>query len=289
MSTPQNQVTGNDDQEFMKFVTDTIAEQVAKQTGQQAPPQTTSIPLTLGGQTITFDSPEALSQAVQGLVSSLQNPQPQPQVPQYVQPQVPQAPANEVTGKDDFDLNTFITKMQADPREGLKYANRDIFGVEDPAAALKDAQATKTKLDQVEKILTMYQFRDNHPEFQGSPQVAQTLESVMQQNGFGLTPAGLEAAYAISIQRGLIPNFYAAQQQGQVAQGGQQSPYAQPQFTPPQFQGGTDPRFFNGGMNFAPPSVPRGGAGPDEANFERIADQMSLEQIEAVFDRFQQR
>ncbi len=306
MVTPQNpaanQVTGAED-DFSSFVRQAIQEEMAK--GQQVPnpgaAPSTQIPLTLNGQTVTFNSPEELSTAVSSLVQSLQT---QQQAPQYVAP-APQVA--EVTGKDDpFDVSTFVQKMTSNPLDAFDYADKYRFGVDNPSAAIKDAIASKAKLDDMSKVLTVYQFRDAHPEFQGSPQAGQVIEQVMQQGNYPLTTNGLEAAYALAITRGLLPNYYA--HQGQQGQAPQQSPFqpAQPQFqqnpyaqNQPQgqayqnfpqhnFQGGRDPRFFNGGANFAPPSVPRGGVGGNEPDFGSIAENLSTDQIEAVFSRFAQ-
>jgi hypothetical protein len=296
-----NQVSGNDD-EFTAFLRSAVAEEVAKSHGQQqqqAPAQT-GIPLTLNGQTVTFNSPEELSQAVAGLVQNLQAQQ------QQIVPQAPQVPQNEVAGNEpDFDINTFVTKMTTDPRDAFNYVDQARYGVANPAEAFKEALGAKKDLEEVKKVLTVYQFRDAHPEFPGGQQAGLVLQNIMNQNGLQLTPGGLEAAYALAIQNGQLPNYRAQAQGQQVNQMGQpqqnpyqqQNPYAQP-YGAPQFQGqrpfvpglpqgAADPRFYNGGANFAPPSVPRS-SGDLPADIFAQAENLNTAQIEAIFSKFQQ-
>jgi len=162
-----------------------------------------------------------------------------------------------------------------------------------------------TETELTKRSIAAYQFKENHPEFPGGKQHADTIDNVRQQMGLPYDLNGIEAAYHVAQQRGFLPNFTAQaqqtnflQQQAQALQSGQVQDMSQ---VNPYLNGPVDPRAWNGGFGQitantnpsnpyannpylqAPPSVNRNapynfGPGVDP-------EAMSIEQIEQVFQR----
>lgn len=293
-------VTGQED-DFLNFVRQTVAEQVAQAqapgTVQQNPPAQTPISVNLNGQTFQFSTQEDLNRALQNTFSQYNT-----ELAKLREAQSAPTPrGGEVTGSDDapaFDINTFVNKMTTNPVEAFDYVDEIRYGVKNPAEAVKAAIASKGKVDEINQALSVYRFRDAHPEF--NPQAAPVMQEIMK--AANLTPdfAGLEAAYALGVMKGVIqPLQLQAPQQGQFPQ---QAPG--PQFQtpnpagPPMFsqnpygsQGAqfNDPRMFNGGFNNGiPMAPPRPGRSEPVAlnDFGAMAESMTPEQIEAVFSKF---
>lgn len=290
-----NQVLGNDD-ELAAFLRQAVADEVAKNqgggTGNQppvvSPAGPTPIPVTLNGQTFQFNSPEELSTSLQGLVAEYNNRLAQAQ-------QAVPSPKNEVRGDDDpsFDVNKFVEKMTSNPLEAFDYADEHRYGVKNPSKAIKDALGAKDELEKIKQTLSVYQFRDAHPEVSGNPQAAQVISQIIQSQGLSQDARGLEAAYALGVVRGLLPHPSQFQQQQAPQQNQapqfqgsfQQNPYGAGPFQPPPFTG-VDPRQFNGGSALPPPRVGRGANDPVQ-DISAMAEDMSADQILALFNRLQ--
>ncbi len=274
--TPQgNQVAGNDD-DVMVLMRQVIAEELAKTQGQGAPPAATvqtpaPIPVTLNGQTFNFNSHEDLSKSIQTMVDS------------YNQKLADvQAPVKPIQGNEEptFTKEMFVEKMLENPLEALNYADKTRFGVANPAEAIRDAISSKQKLDELNKVISVYQFRDQHPEVGQNPQAVNVIAQIIKGQGLPETAQGLEAAYSIGVMRGMIPP---PPQMIQQFQGQPQNPYN----PAPSPYNGTDPRQFNGGYTFnAPPRINRGAQDPIPDINSQIED-MSMDQLLSTYNRLQ--
>src|SRR5579883_3037642 len=265
MSNPA--IPANDDAQFLEFVKSTIAEEVAKanaQDGIVTPPAQAAaspIPLTLNGQTYTFNSPEEISRAVQNLTAAYSEQIANLQAAQ----RQPVATGAEVTGKEEpsFDINKFVEKMTTNPVEAFDYVDRARYGVDNPTQAVKEALKSKEELAEIKRVLAVYQFKDNHPEFPANPQTANLLYGIMQNQNLPFDVSGLESAYGQAVLRGLLPHPALVAQQQQQAQNFQQQQtqsygqeFAGAPMSPPFLPAGVDPRVFNGGINQLPNSNP---------------------------------
>ena len=206
--------------------------------------------------------------------------------------------------------------MTKDPRQALSYGlNHLLFDGKSPDA-VADIRRTFDENEKVKQSLSAYQFKDAHPEFRANPQVVAQLDKLRSDMGLPFDYNGLEAAYLMGINRGVLPNF-PAQYQQELAQRTQQfmpqqqqippDPYAQ--YVPgyiPTAQGAPqtmDPRQFNGGMGYqppvqngrpqnnnpytqAPPGVPRGSNTGFGGTGSRVdPEDMTPEQIEAILNQ----
>jgi hypothetical protein len=273
---PQNNISGDD--ELSVQLRQIVNEELARTQGTPQQVAPAPIPLTVNGQTFHFNTPEELSAAVNNMTNAYNT---QLAAAQQHAAAVHTPAGQEVTGADEpaFDMTRFVETLTKDPRQAFDYVDQYRYGVKNPSEVVKNALTTRSELDEIKKVLSVYQFKDNHPEFVGTPQVAAVIDQVRQAHGLGFDSTGLEAAYAIAIQRGQIPNPYAQQQQMLQQQQQQQNPYAQPQQQNPYAQYGQRPMA-------PPPSVPRGGY-EQSPQFEQLAESMTPEQIEAVFSRLQ--
>lgn len=298
--TPGQQVTGNEADEFQAFVRQAIQEEIAKGTQPgtqvQATPTPQPISVNLNGQTFQFQNQEELNRALTNTFSAYNT-----ELANLRNSQVADRGA-EVTGTEEapkFSMDTFVQKMQANPVEAFDYVDQIRYGFDNPVEAVKSAITARSELADLQRVMAVYQFKDAHPEYEGNPQTANTMYQIMDQAGLPFTIQGLEAAYSVGLLRGMIPlpqQFQAQPRQGEF----NQNPYSPQQtFNPSpyaQYAGtGTDPRQFNGGFQttgypgqttLAPPQSPRfaAEASPDLAS---LAQDMSPEQIEAVFARLQ--
>lgn len=221
--TPQGtqQVTGNEEESVLRQL---ISEELAKQTPNAqtvSTPAPSTIPVTLNGQTFNFNNSEDLSKSLQTLVDNYNT--------QIATAQTPQAPAKPILGNDDpvWDMATFVEKMTTDPREAMNYVDEHRLGVKNPSAALKDALKAKNDVDELKKVLSIYQFRDSHPDVSANPQAANVIAQILKSANLPENAQGLEAAYSIGVVRGMIPppqNFQVPQHAQQPSPFMQQAP-----------------------------------------------------------------
>jgi hypothetical protein len=299
---PGAQVSGGDD-EFNQFVRQTIQEEIARaqqpaataanQPGAVQTQQPQPIQINLNGQTFSFQNQEELNRALNNTFSAYNQ-----QLSQLQQTQS-QPRGQEVSGQDEgpkLDINQFVEKLGTDPRAAFDMVDEVRFGMKNPAQTLREAVE---KVNRQEQLLAAYQFKEQFPQFPANQQNAQALYGIMQQRGLPATAEGLEAAYAIGLMRGVFQPTQPQQSQfpgqapPQTMTG--QSPYAQPQMFQQNPYGGVHPGQFNGGMNFnqnqnpylaPPPRAPRASSDAAPNPFD-AAEDLSPEQIEAVFQRLQ--
>jgi hypothetical protein len=289
MNPTQTQVTGADD-DLTQQLRSIVAEELAKSTTQPGVTTTQStnapapIPLTLNGQTFYFNSPDELSAAVGNMAQQYNA--------QLSQVQASRPAQNEVSGADEpaFDMNKYVETLTKDPLAAANYVDEYRYGVKNPAEAFKSALKAQEKLGEIEKTLAVYQFKDAHPEFVGTPQSATVIDKVREAHGLNWDAQGLSAAYSIALQRGLIANPTGQQQQNPYGPNPYAQGFAGNQYQPQGYQPQGYPAQFPT-QNFAPAPPPRipnmGGSFEAPGSFEQLAEGMSPEQIENIFSRFQ--
>src|SRR5207244_3239493 len=105
------------------------------------------------------------------------------------------------------------------------YADQFRYGIKDPVKAFKDAISAKEELGQIKQVLSVYQFRDAHPEFPVNPQAAGVMQQIMKQYNLPQDYQGLEAAYSIGVTQNVFPHPTLVRQQMQ--QNAQQQAFKQ--------------------------------------------------------------
>ena len=286
---PGQQVAGDDDA-FQQFVRDEIQKAVATKPGdqqtQQQQTQATPVKLKLDGKEFTFNSEAERDSALQNFVE--QQRQAQAQMQAQLQ-QLQTKPGKQVSGDDDkdnepkFDFQTYVDKMAKDPLEAADYMDRARFGF-NPVKQLKKLRKMEEKFEQQERLIAALQFKEAHPDYPANPQTAYVLEQIRSSMNLAFDADGLDAAYAIGVQRGLIQPVRQDTQET--------SPYADTVNNAPTF-GQPDNPYARAPQNNwqspqAPPRVNRQAqdtGGDIVSNFENL----SLEQMEQVIRQLEGR
>jgi hypothetical protein len=256
-----------------------------------APPAPTPIKMNIAGQDMEFSSladAEAKMNEVVKLAAA--------HIQQNSQVQKPQAT---VTGDEapGFAYDKYVDLMQnGKVQEGISYVLQH-----DPnyKETIKLAQEANQKL-------AAYEFRDRHKELIGLPPnqgaaVGQAIAQVRTQFNLPATADGLEAAYLLAQQRGLIPNFAQAppqnQAQPQNQPNQQHNPWAQPQQQAPVPQNmgfypqntnqppNNNPYLAQNGTFAPPPVIGRGGDNSMQQMTEDQLEALSLPQLEALMKK----
>lgn len=282
-------VTGAED-DFSAFVRQAVADEFAKsQVQSQDPGQQqaqSQIPVVLNGQTYNFNTPAEVSSAFQTTVSQYAAEIERLKAEKITAASTPTG--GQVSGNDepDFNIGKFVDFMTTDPRKAFDYVDELRYGMKNPTEAIKEAIATKDKVGQMQQALDVYRFRDNHPEFQANPQNAAIIQNVISQAALNPDYNGLEAAYAIARTRGLIQHPQDQQFQQNNSAFGQQPQYQGTNWSPQYQNAQTQPQFNFQGHGAPPPRVSRQAAAPAD-DFAAMAENMTPEQIEGIFARFQ--
>lgn len=277
-----------------------------------AQPQAQPWKVNVQGREYTFNSPEELNNALNATFTQFQNTIQSLQAP-------PADPAPQPAAADappKFDMERYLETIKTDPIGAQEYLDSHrYFGgrVEKPSEVIKSQLA---EADKNARLLAVYQFKEAHPEYQGNPQAAQVINQLRSELNLPFDFNGLEAAYALARQRGLIqapqqPQGY-PQQPGYGQQPQQPQPQNPFQYQPPVPPGqppvqipqapspygppspyGADPRAFNGGMGFGgspnnpflapPPALPGRNGYEAPQPFGGDVDNLTPEQIQQIF------
>lgn len=245
-----------------------LAEQnKGQETKTEAKPE--PIVLNLNGQKYSFDNTEALEKTLAKTFQDFQ-----------VALSLKQEPAAKegsyVTGKDgeQFTQDKFIDLMSKNALDAQNYAlNHAIFGGKVPNAAEVLRQTVENAAN-TQAALSIYQFRDRHPEFALNNETGATLDNLRKELGQPLNLVGLEAAYGVGVARGIIKP-QATKTATETRQETVQAPPAQQRTQTAQY---FDP-------DLAPPPTVKRSADPQFNDLISQAENMSLDQLKAVFDK----
>lgn len=219
------QVTGDDAADLQAEIdallanADTTGQQQQQQTQTQQPQQVQGIEIPVAGSTLKFKDSNELGQKLQEIVRNYQLTAAELATLKNQQAQT-QTQAAKADGKSS--INEEFTKLVQSGEDGvakaLNYAMSHMFfdgKVPDAAktisALLQQAAANNTDL-------TVLRFKEAHPELPRTPEAAQAIDAVRQQFNLPFNNDGLEAAYAIAVQRKLVniePQQSQTQQQTQ--------------------------------------------------------------------------
>lgn len=174
----------------------------AEQSGQppaiQQPQANEGFKMNVGGQEYNFKSVEEMQNFVNSTL----------QTAQQVVTQAQQLPGTRMTAEDALkrdipkpDLKEFARRLDENPADAFNYIDKFRFGVENVPALIQSMAQQQMAMAQT---MAAYQFRDQHPEFDRTPENADALTKVMQGYNLPLTVDGLEMAYAVAKQNNLI-------------------------------------------------------------------------------------
>jgi hypothetical protein len=215
------------------------------------------VKLNIGGQERTFASAEdvqkyvndtiAATQAAaqQAVTTAMQN-LPGQRVTANQQDQLPQVPK--------IDLEAYAKALQENPLLAHQLVDQARFGG-DPTMIMREMWQRQQAQEQV---LAAYQFRDVHPEFQRNPENAEALTNIMQQFKLPFTVDGLEMAYSVAKEKGLV----------QVGETARESYVQEPE------------------RRIAPPSIGRRTSEPPSSYMDYV-DDLSADQIAKIIDQFE--
>lgn len=240
----------------------------------------------LGGDKLTFDSPEELSANLRQALAQV-NAEVTRMKQENEQLRQSQVEDNRYVSEDkesnrSFDMNHFISQMKENPVKAFDYVDSIRYGTENPT------QYIKTRLKEAEEIRQeneVQKFLQAHPEFPGG-QAAYILNQKREELGMPLTKAGLEAAYNQAIQEQKVPDYrmnqalqtqqqhflnYLQQNNLPLPQNYQQNnvPVQQQQYVPQQ-------------GNYGIPTVARNQPQNQGNSVEQALENMSLEQLESL-------
>lgn len=265
-------------------VQEVLAESNAGQSGVPAQPAPQPITVNIQGQPVTFRDQADLEAQLNATAEALR--QQQAAVPPPAPAPVPQG--SRVTDDEDsgFKNDEYIRLMNEDPLKATRYAmNHLIFGgrVDNPEEVLREmlVQQAATR-----RQLATYQFREAHREIPlEDPRVLNTLEQVRNQLNLPFSPEGLEASYALAVQKGMLPDFrqIVANQQQQQGQQQPQNPYAPPPVYGAQGYSPTPQPQQNPYLQ-APPSVGRSAQFSNPVTADDI-ENMSADQLASLLNK----
>lgn len=213
--------------------------------------QPSPIKMNIAGQEYTFNNAEEAQAAVNNIIGQTSS-----------RMQQDHSQGRRVSSDDtpSFDMNTFVEKMAKNPIDAYDYVDEFRMGVKNPSQVMKDMIAQQAE---TQRVLAVYQFKDTHPDYEATPQNAQTLTQVLQQYSLPFTPSGLDAAHALAVRQGLIST---SEKETEAPHQERHNPYTS---APP----------------VASRTVSRGPAvTPD---WETEADNLDMDAIENIFARFQ--
>lgn len=187
------------------------------------------------------------SESVRGYEGGQPQPQPQSQ---------PQAPT--------WDDAKWYETLGRNPREAIKLALEDYFGIDDPASALSRSYDISI---QVSDRIATAEFMANNQDFPASPESAAILVKRLAADNAELTSWNMEVAYRQLVREGVLAPIQQSAAPGQPAT----PPTPNPQ-EPPQ-------RPYDSRGAGAPPSPPDGGAPPIDYSGRRDLTQDEFEQL----------
>jgi hypothetical protein len=215
----------------------------------------TELKLNIGGQERTFASPEDVQKYVNDSIEATKAAAQQAIAAAHL-------PGQRVTAEDQdktpkvpkIDLEAYAKALQENPLLAHQMVDQARFGG-DPTVIMREMWQRQQAQEQV---LAAYQFRDVHPEFQRNPENAEALTNIMQQFKLPFTVDGLEMAYSVAKEKGLV----------KVGETTHETYVQEPE------------------RRIAPPSIGRRTSEPPSSYMDYV-DDLSADQIAKIIDQFE--
>lgn len=258
------------DEEVAAYIRQIAAEEARKASGQTAPPaETPATPpaqtgfkMNIAGNEYSFTTPEEASAAMNNLLLQQQ------QLREQQNNQGRKVTSDETPA---FDMKTYVDKMASNPMDAAEYLDEARFGVKNPSQVFKSMMQKQQEQEQqnamLARELASYQFIQTHPDYIVSTENANAIDQMVKQHQLPWTPQGLEAAYLIAKQKGLMK--------------AEEAPAPQAPVYTPQTQAPYNP------YTAAPPVASRTPTAESVPGWASDVDGLSLEQIETIMKRFQ--
>jgi hypothetical protein len=244
---------------------------MAENNPTSAPPTTPASPVQSGfkmniaGNEYSFTTPEEASAAMNNLLNQ-----------QATIRESQNTNGRKVTSDEtpSFDMKTYVDKMATNPIDAQEYLDEVRYGVKNPSQVFKTMMQKQQEQEQQNAVLARelasYQFIQTHPDYNVSPENANAIDKMVQQYSLPWNPMGLDAAYKLAMQQGLLKGDEPVQPAPQHFQGYQQPP-----------QTGYNP------YTAPPPVASRTPSTEAAPSWMNDADSLSPEQIETLFSRIQ--
>lgn len=237
------------------------------------------ISLNIGGQTYNFDTKADMEAAIGKTFQTFRNELEKAKTP------IEEGKGGYVSGKesdgaDKFSQDKYIELMGKDALEAQRYVQDHIYGIPDSSNFIKGQLQEAATL---KATVSAYQFRELHPEFPMTPEATKIVDGIRRELNLPFTLQGLEASYGVAQTRGVVPSpQLLAYQKDLISKGILPDPNNQQQEQTQQ-QNFTRPN--PSGLGFQPPpSIGRTTSVPG-ADMAQVAENMSLEQLEAALRR----
>ena len=245
------------DADVEKYVREIAAQEAAKQAADSGlaayTPEPQPFKMTIGGQEMTFTSPEEASNAVNSALTQATS---QREEPRQVGRQVLDDNGTRQWTKDD--QSKYVDLLTTNPVLASEYVDEFRFGVKNPTELIRNnLQATH----QIVTQNVIDRFVANTKDYTPTPENAAAMQSILTELGGGrpvITETSLEAAHAIAERRGLLRKPEQARSSRR-----EDNPYLR---TPPPAGRSTS--------GFSP-----------QGSFEEQAENMTADQIETLFAR----
>lgn len=220
-----------------------------------AAPSGEGFKMNVGGQEYNFKSTEEMQNFVNSTLQTAQQ-----QIAYATQNPGTRVTADDMARREipKPDLKEFAKKLDENPADAFNYIDKFRFGTENVAGVLNTLVQQQLAQGQ---MLAAYQFREMHPEYQRTPENVDALQKVMTGYNLPLTVDGLEMAYAVARQNGLIKEAEAREEEPQRQT---QSPYAT-----------------------APPRIGRTNSAGAVPDFMSFAEDLDADQLLKVISEFE--
>jgi hypothetical protein len=196
-----NTLTDADVEKYVREIAAQEAAKAAAESGQPAPtPEPQPFKMTIGGQEMTFSSPDEASNAVNAALTQATS---QREDPRPVGRQVTDDNGTRQWTKDD--QSKYVDLLTTNPVLASEYVDEFRFGVKNPTELIKQNLQTTHQIVQQNVI---DRFVANNKDYTPTPENAAAMEQVLRELNGGRVPqineALLEAAHAVAERRGLL-------------------------------------------------------------------------------------
>lgn len=247
-----------------------------KAAGETVETKPEPLSISIAGKTYNFDTKAEMEEALNQTFQTFRD-----QLQAAKTPTTEETRGGYVSGKEEekFSQDKYIELMGKDALEAQKYVQDHIYGIPNSSNFIKEQLAESQNL---KATVSVYQFRELHPEFPMTPEATKIVDGIRRELNQPFTLGGLEAAYGVAQTRGLIPSpQLLAYQRDLINKGVIPDPSA-PQETQTS-QNFTRPN--PSGLGFQPPPTVNRSTSIPGGDIAQAAENMSVDQLEAVLKR----